>query len=127
MNYKSFLNILFNNPLVKGASAHWWSQRLTAVFLIVFGGWFLISLTTFDSYQYAEMRSWAGYPLNFMMLILLGLSLTYHSCLGLDVIIEDYIHQASQRKSCLYLNKKIHLILSIILIVSLIVIYYGAI
>mgnify|MGYP006144656211 CR=1 FL=1 len=127
MNYKSFLNILFNNPLVKGASAHWWSQRLTAVFLIIFGGWFLISLATFDSYQYVEMRSWVGYPLNIMMLIFFGLSLTYHSSLGLDVIIEDYMHQPSQRKFCLNLNKKIHLILSIILIVSLIVIYYGVI
>jgi len=122
VNYKSFIKIIFNNSLVKGASAHWWSQRLTALCLIFFGSWFLVSLIMFESYQYIEMRDWIGHPLNSIMLIMFGLSLTYHSSLGLDVIIEDYVHQPSLRKFCLSLNKKAHLILTFILIVALIVI-----
>ncbi|MDA9108998.1 succinate dehydrogenase, hydrophobic membrane anchor protein [Woeseiaceae bacterium] len=122
MNYKSFIKIIFNNSLVKGASAHWWSQRLTALCLIFFGTWFLVSLVMFESYQYIEIRVWIGHPLNSIMLILLGLSLTYHSSLGLDVIIEDYIHQFSLREFCLSLNKITHFILTFILIVALVVI-----
>ncbi len=122
MNYKSLISILFNNNLVKGASAHWWSQRLTALCLIFFGSWFIVSLVMMDNFQFFYIRDWILRPLNSIILVLFGLSLTYHSSLGLDVIIEDYMHQPSQRKLCLNLNKKIHLILSFILIFSLVAI-----
>ena len=71
---------------------HWWAQRLTAIALIPLVVWFAISLIMLSGADYAVVRAWLGSPLVMVLMILtIGIGL-HHGQLGLQVVIEDYVH-----------------------------------
>ncbi len=77
----------------KQGSGHWWAQRLTAVGLVPLTLWFALSIIAFENHGTHEMvTAWIAEPLNAVCLILLVLTVVYHSSLGLQVVIEDYVH-----------------------------------
>ena len=71
---------------------HWWAQRLTAIALIPLIVWFAISLVMLSGADYAVARAWIGSPLVMVLLILTIVVGLHHGQLGLQVVIEDYIH-----------------------------------
>jgi succinate dehydrogenase / fumarate reductase membrane anchor subunit len=73
--------------------AHWWAQRLTAVLLIPLSIWFISCAAAFVGADYADARVYLAQPLNAFLLMAFVLTLLYHGMLGLQVVIEDYIHQ----------------------------------
>lgn len=71
---------------------HWWAQRLTAIALIPLVVWFAISLVMLSGADYDIARAWIGSPLVMVLLILtIGIGL-HHGQLGIQVVIEDYVH-----------------------------------
>ncbi len=72
--------------------AHWWSQRLTAIALVPLTIWFVASLVALVGADYFTMREWMGSPVAAGLLILFLIAGFYHAALGLQVVIEDYIH-----------------------------------
>jgi succinate dehydrogenase / fumarate reductase, membrane anchor subunit len=71
---------------------HWWAQRVTAAALIILGLWFAASLISLAGADRALLVAWLRQPLAaIMMILLLGTSF-YHAALGLQVVIEDYVH-----------------------------------
>jgi succinate dehydrogenase / fumarate reductase membrane anchor subunit len=78
----------------KGGSEHWWVQRLSAVALVPLGLWLMIALAGLPSFDFASVSEWMSVPLNSILLILLILTMTYHSYLGVQVVVEDYVHGA---------------------------------
>ncbi len=76
----------------KEGTHHWWHQRLTAIALIPLGVWFVISLIVFTGAGHAEVIDWMGRPVNAGLLLLLIGATFYHMKLGLQVVIEDYVH-----------------------------------
>ena len=75
-----------------GAGEHWWMQRLTAVALVPLGLWLAIALALLPDFAYATVMHWAQRPVTSILLILTVLTIGYHSYLGMQVIIEDYVH-----------------------------------
>ncbi|MSP77270.1 MAG: succinate dehydrogenase, hydrophobic membrane anchor protein [Rhodospirillaceae bacterium] len=71
---------------------HWWAQRLTAIALIPLVVWFAISLVMLSGVDYDIARAWIGSPLVMVLLILTIVIGLHHGQLGLQVVIEDYIH-----------------------------------
>jgi succinate dehydrogenase / fumarate reductase membrane anchor subunit len=71
---------------------HWWAQRLTAIALIPLVVWFAISLVMLSGADYDIARAWIGSPLVMVLLILTIVIGLHHGQLGLQVVIEDYIH-----------------------------------
>jgi succinate dehydrogenase / fumarate reductase membrane anchor subunit len=71
---------------------HWWAQRLTAIALIPLVVWFAISLVMLSGADYDIVRAWIGSPLVMVLLILTIVIGLHHGQLGLQVVIEDYIH-----------------------------------
>ncbi len=126
MKIMSLLGLAIKNNLVEGASAHWWSQRVSAFFLAILFVWFTLSFGNIENYEYDAVISWSSGILNSMMLLLLSITMIYHSSLGLEVIIEDYIHTRKTRKYSLILNKAIHLLLAVVTIVSIFFISMGS-
>ena len=57
--------------------------------------WFAVSLLVVQLNDYASVAAWIAGPLNAILLILLVITLVYHSSLGLQVVIEDYVHGAT--------------------------------
>jgi succinate dehydrogenase / fumarate reductase membrane anchor subunit len=76
----------------RGATEHWWAQRLTAVALVPLGLWFAFSMLRFESFDYASVASWLQQPVSAILLIIMTLALIHHSFLGVQVVVEDYVH-----------------------------------
>ncbi|WP_169566205.1 succinate dehydrogenase, hydrophobic membrane anchor protein [Sneathiella limimaris] len=88
----------------KDGTTHWWHQKVTAVALIplfVIALAYAICLTGAD---YMQVRETLSSPFaTIVMLLLIGTTF-YHLKLGLQVVIEDYIHTESTKIVCLLLN-----------------------
>lgn len=90
----------FRNPLHKahhyGAAGsgveHWWSQRFSAILLIPLVIWLVWAFSVLVGADYAEASAWLARPWNAGMAILFVASAFYHGRLGVQVVIEDYIH-----------------------------------
>jgi succinate dehydrogenase / fumarate reductase membrane anchor subunit len=87
---------------------HWWTQRVTAVALIPLTAWFAISLLTLPLGSHEDVSAWLARPWTAVPTILLALTLAWHSKLGIQVIIEDYVHAKGVKTTLLLLSTFIH-------------------
>ncbi|SHL58947.1 succinate dehydrogenase, hydrophobic membrane anchor protein [Rhodanobacter sp. OK091] len=71
---------------------HWWSQRVTAAALVLLGVWFVITVLCLLHADYATARAAVAKPWNALLLIAFALTMFWHAVLGLQVVIEDYVH-----------------------------------
>ena len=76
----------------KEGVAHWWAQRMTAVALVPLVIWFVASVCAMAGADYASVREWIGTPLVSILLVLLTVAVFHHAQLGLQVVLEDYVH-----------------------------------
>ena len=76
-------------------SHHWRSQRYSALLLLLLSTWILWLGVSLSGADYETARAAMAMPFNAGMAILLAGSMFYHAQLGLQVVIEDYVHQAS--------------------------------
>ena len=81
----------------KSGVHHWWLQRLTSIALVPLSIWFAVSLLCLPALDHATVTAWLSQPLTALLLILLVLTATWHSRLGLQVVIEDYVHGSGAR------------------------------
>lgn len=109
----------------KDGTEHWWAQRVTAVALLILGSWFLYSIVRLDSFAHSAMLDWAGRPLNSIMLLLLSVTLAWHSALGVQVVLEDYVHGPFIKVVSLLLNRFAHAFLAIAAVVAILKIALG--
>ena len=71
---------------------HWYAQRASALLLIVLIGWLIYAMITLAGADHDAARSFIAQPTNAAFLVLLIATLFYHAVLGLQVVIEDYVH-----------------------------------
>ena len=76
----------------KEGVSHWWTQRLTALALIPLGIWFVASVVCLAGADHATITQWLSAPFTLVALSLTLIAAFYHAVLGLQVVIEDYIH-----------------------------------
>jgi succinate dehydrogenase / fumarate reductase membrane anchor subunit len=76
---------------------HWLLQRFTAVANLFLGLWLVFSLVTLPGYDYGEMMKWATAPLSTVLLALFVISTFWHARLGLQVVVEDYVHEPANK------------------------------
>lgn len=72
-------------------SHHWRNQRLTSIALLPLGLWFLIALLRQPALDYAIVSGWFAKPLQAFLAALFGATLLWHSMLGVEVVLEDYV------------------------------------
>jgi len=112
MNLRSPLVDVLGHGTAKDGTDHWWMQRVSAVALVALGLWFLIATMRLDGFDQVTVRAWISAPWNSVLLILLGLALSYHSTLGLQVVIEDYVHGPLLKVVSLLANKFFHIVIA---------------
>ncbi|MGH8125697.1 MAG: succinate dehydrogenase, hydrophobic membrane anchor protein [Rhodanobacteraceae bacterium] len=71
---------------------HWWLQRVTAVALVPLSIWFLFLMNDVVFAGYPAALATIGQPAHAIFLIVFAVCLFWHGALGLQVIIEDYVH-----------------------------------
>ena len=80
----------------KDGTGHWWNQRLTAIALALLTPWFVVfAVGLLGAGQY-EVRGAIARPLTATLLAAFVLSLFWHARLGLQVVVEDYVHGAAE-------------------------------
>jgi succinate dehydrogenase / fumarate reductase membrane anchor subunit len=97
MSLRSPLGRVLGAGSAKQGTQHWWVQRLTSVALVPLSVWFLVSLLTLPSFDHATVVAWMAQSPTALLLILLVLIGTWHSQLGVRVVVEDYVHGAGAR------------------------------
>lgn len=76
----------------KSGFGHWWTVRITAVALVPLTLWLLFSLIASVLQDHARAIGWLGSPVTTVLMILLLIAGFWHMALGLQVVIEDYVH-----------------------------------
>jgi len=77
---------------VKEGVHHWWAQRFTALALVPLVLWFVASVAGLAGAEFAAVREWIGQPVTAILLVLLIAATFHHMQLGMQVVIEDYVH-----------------------------------
>ena len=76
----------------KSGVEHFWHQRATAVALLPLTVWFVWAVATNVGAPYEQVIAFLSHPFNAAAMLLFVLAGLYHMALGLQVVIEDYIH-----------------------------------
>ncbi len=76
----------------KEGVAHWWAQRLTAVALVPLAIWFVVSIAALAGADHGAVVAWLRAPVSAILMVLLVAVALYHLQLGLQVVLEDYVH-----------------------------------
>ena len=76
----------------KGGTSHWWAQRVTAIANLPLGLWLIICLISGVGSSYETVTAWLSNYFHATMMVILIANMAYHFALGLQVVIEDYIH-----------------------------------
>ncbi|GAA5263638.1 succinate dehydrogenase membrane anchor subunit [Acidiphilium sp. MT5] len=102
----------------KSGLHHWWAQRLTAMALLPLSLYFVASVLLLAGANQAAMIAYMHEPWNAVLFIALILALFYHLQLGLQVVIEDYIHAEGRRIALLLAIRAITVLFGLLAIVS---------
>jgi succinate dehydrogenase / fumarate reductase membrane anchor subunit len=92
MDMRSSLGRVRGLGSAKEGVGHWWAQRLTAIALVPLTLWFVFAAVSLLGKDLTEVRAWASEHGNAMLLILFTVALFHHAQLGVQVVIEDYVH-----------------------------------
>ena len=109
----------------KDGAGHWWSQRVTSVALVLLGMWFVASLLRMPNFGYELVTTWIAMPLNAVLLLLLIGTLVYHSQLGVQVVVEDYVHHHGLKIATMLLLTFAHVVVAALAIFAVLRIAFG--
>lgn len=84
---------------------HWYAQRASAVLLVFLVGWVIYAMFRLAGTGHAEAAEFVSRPINSALLIVLLITLFYHAMLGLQIVIEDYVHQPALEVILLLLTR----------------------
>jgi succinate dehydrogenase / fumarate reductase membrane anchor subunit len=104
---------------------HWWAQRLTAVALIPLVVWFAVSLVMLSGADYGVVRAWIGSPLVMVLLTLTIVVGLHHAQLGMQVVIEDYVHADGVKLALVVLLRFVAVFFGLAAIVAILRIGFG--
>ncbi|MCZ8318369.1 MAG: succinate dehydrogenase, hydrophobic membrane anchor protein [Lysobacteraceae bacterium] len=76
----------------KEGVAHWWSQRVSAAALLFLVPWFVATAVSMIGMDHANARAFLAEPTNATLMLAFVLAAAWHARLGLQVVVEDYIH-----------------------------------
>jgi len=110
----------------EGGTDHWWGQRISGIALVFLGLWIVTSVLSLPGLEYHIVVEFVDRPLNNVLLSLLCLAAAYHSNLGVQVVIEDYVHASALNKASLMISRIAHFLLAVVTVYAVIRIGNGA-
>lgn len=126
MSLRSPIGRVLGLGSAKEGVSHWWAQRVTAVGLVLLTLWFVSSLLRLGDFGYAAVTAWIGAPVNAVLLCLMIGTLVYHSQLGVQVVVEDYVSNQGWKVVTMLLLNFIHIALAALGVFAVLRIAFGA-
>jgi len=108
MSLRTPLGRVLGHGSAKEGVSHWWLQRVSSVALIPLTLWFIFALLGLPALDYATVHAWMGSGWTPVFLLLLVGTLCHHSWLGVQVVIEDYVHGKFSRVAALTGSSFVH-------------------
>ncbi len=109
----------------KEGVSHWWAQRVTAVALVPLTLWFVIAILGLTTADHSAVVAWISSPIRAALLVLFLVALFYHAKLGLQVVIEDYVHHEGAKTASLIATTFVIYFLGATAIVAVLKIAFG--
>jgi succinate dehydrogenase / fumarate reductase membrane anchor subunit len=109
----------------KSGTQHWWHQRVSAVALILLVSWFVVSLILNAPAGQAQVRAWVSSPVTMVMLIMTILFGLWHAALGMQVVIEDYVHSEGMKIGLILLIKCLAVLAAVAAVVAMFRMAFG--
>ena len=106
---------------------HWWTQRVSSVALVLLGLWFVFSMVRMPDVSYIAVTAWIASPVNAVLLSLLIGTMVYHSMLGVQVVVEDYVSHHGAKIVTLLLLNFLHYVLAALGIFAVLRIALGSV
>ncbi|MDA3921542.1 MAG: succinate dehydrogenase, hydrophobic membrane anchor protein [Salinisphaera sp.] len=110
----------------KSGTGHFWAQRVSAIALVPLTLWFVACLASQFGASYSSVTNWLSSPFQASLLAIYLAAIFYHSQLGLQTIIEDYVHMEAAKIGALISLQLINILLAVSAIVSVLMILVGA-
>jgi len=126
MSLTSPLNRALGLGSAKQGAGHWWLQRLTAVALVPLGLWLALALGGLDGLNHAAVVAFIREPLNGILLSLTLLTLSYHSQLGVQVVVEDYVHGPGLKVATIVASSFAHVAVAVAGVFAVLRVAFGA-
>ena len=114
MSLRTPLGAVLGRGAARAGVHHWWMQRVTAVALVPLTAWLLYSLLTLRLLDHATVALWIGTGWHPLLLTLTVLTMAWHSLLGVQVVIEDYVHQAALKTAALLASQFAHVLTALL-------------
>jgi succinate dehydrogenase / fumarate reductase membrane anchor subunit len=108
------------------ATGHFIAQRVSAVALVVLTLWFSVSISGLNSLEHTVVLAFLAKPFNAVLLALTCATLAYHSYLGVQVVIDDYVHAPRLNWISLLASRVLHLLVGLVSIFTVYEIGFGA-
>jgi succinate dehydrogenase / fumarate reductase membrane anchor subunit len=102
----------------RAGSHHWWAQRLTAVALVPLTLWFIWSVLHLTGARQDDVADFLGSPVNLALMLALIVATFHHLQLGLQVVIEDYVHHDGLKLASVLAMKGLCILLGLICAIS---------
>ena len=126
MSLRTPLGRVLGMGAAKEGVHHWWVQRLTSVALIPLAVSFVVSLFALPTLDYAVVHMWVHQTWTAILLILfIGLA-SWHSKLGVQVVIEDYVHGGA-KTLVLILSTFVHTLIAAASIFAVLKVAFGSV
>jgi succinate dehydrogenase / fumarate reductase membrane anchor subunit len=84
-------------------TGHFWRQRVTALALVPLGLWFTFAILGLVGTNEVVILSFLAHPWNALLMAAFSVVILYHMSLGLQVVVDDYVHSAGMKIFCLLL------------------------
>lgn len=109
----------------KEGTEHFWMQRLTAVGLIPLCFWFAYAIIYVAGIDHAALKVWMANPFNLTMMILMICVGCHHGQMGVQVVIEDYVHTEAFKIGGLIIVKLLTVFLAMFCVACVLKIAFG--
>jgi succinate dehydrogenase / fumarate reductase membrane anchor subunit len=111
----------------KNGVHHWWLQRLTSIALVPLTIWFTVSVLSLPSLDHVTVIAWMAQSWTALLLVLLVLVATYHSRLGVQVVVEDYVHNTGMKTLTLVVVTFAHALLAVAGVFAILKVAFGGV
>lgn len=126
MSLRTPLGRVLGLGTAREGTEHWWAQRVSAVALLLLGAWFVIAIVMLDGLDHAAAVAFVAAPWNGVLLMLLSVTLAYHSYLGVQVVVEDYVHAPGIKVVSLMFSRFAHLFVAVAAVYAIVRVGIGA-